>query len=478
MNIEEYTRQDATGLAELIRSGEVSAEEVHTVAVEAIGKVQPQINACVNEPWDRPLDYNPDGPFAGAPFGLKDLICHAAGVPFKWGSRITGEHGVTLDYDTELMARFRRAGLATTVMTATPEFGYGGNTEPLANGSTRNPWDLSRSVGGSSGGSGALVAAGGVPVAHANDAGGSIRIPSSYNGTVGLKPSRGVVSLGPGHGEGVTGLASEFVITRSIRDVAGILDQVAGWVPGERYRVQAPARPYADELTADRRGLRIAVHTSSWAGTPVEPEVAAAVQAVGAILESLGHHVEAATPVFDWERFMIAEHCFWIQFATDMTEAASALSGIAPSEESLEASNLIAYRAGQQMTARQFGEALAIQNETSRIFGNFFTDYDILITPTTNTTALPLGLLDHNDYSLDANSWCDLFHNYLSFTPPFNQTGLPAISLPLAQSSAGMPIGVQLSADMCQESLLIAVSAQLERAMPWADRRPGVHAAG
>jgi amidase len=291
MKIEEYASLDATGVAELIKSGQVTADEVHKVAVEAIGKVQPEINARVAEPWEKPLEYDGSGPFAGVPFGLKDLICHAAGVPTKWGSRLTGEHGVVLDFDTELMARFRKAGLATTVLVSTPEMGYGGNTEPLVNGSTRNPWDLSRSVGGSSGGSAALVASGAVPVAHANDAGGSIRIPSSYNGTVGLKPGRGVVSLGPSFAEGVSGLASEFVVTRSVRDVAGILDQVAGWTPGERYRVQAPARPYVDELDANPTGLRIAIHTSSWAGTAVDPDAVAAVESVARTLEGLGHHV-------------------------------------------------------------------------------------------------------------------------------------------------------------------------------------------
>ncbi|QJY47759.1 amidase [Pseudonocardia broussonetiae] len=475
MNIEEYAELDATGVAELIRSGAVPADEVHQVAVEAIGTVQPEINACVAEPWSSPLDYDRTGPFAGVPFGLKDLVCHAAGVPSRWGSRLTGERGVVFDHDSELMARFRKAGLATTALTATPEMGYGGNTEPLVNGSTRNPWDLSRSVGGSSGGSAALVASGAVPVAHANDAGGSIRIPSSFNGTVGLKPSRGVVSLGPHFAEGATGLASEFVITRSVRDVAGILDQVAGWVPGERYRVQAPSRPYVDELSAEHSGLRIAVHTDSWAGTAVDRDVVAAVESVASALRDLGHHVEAATPTFDYDEFMVAECRFWATFAKDCVVAASALSGLAPGPETLEASTLAGYEAGLRMTAPQLSEALDIQNRTSRALGEFFTRYDLIITPTTNSPALPLGFLDHDDDTISAEEWTHEFHDHLSFTPLFNQTGTPAISLPLGQSSTGLPIGVQLAADMCQEPLLIAVSAQLERAMPWKGRRPAVH---
>lgn len=475
MNIDEYASLDATGVAKLIRIGQVSSEEAHRVAVEAIGKVQPKINACVAEPWEKPLGYESSGPFAGVPFALKDLICHAAGVPSKWGSRLTGEHGVVFDHDTELMARFRKAGLATTVLTATAEMGYGGNTEPLVNGSTRNPWDLNRSVGGSSGGSGALVASGAVPVAHANDAGGSIRIPSSFNGTVGLKPSRGVVSLGPNFAEGVTGLASEFVITRSIRDVAGILNQVAGWMPGERYRVQAPSRPYTEELGAHPKALRIAVHTSSWAGMPVDPDAVAAVESVARTLEGLGHHVEAATPVFDWDEFMVAECRFWATFAADSVVAASRLSGLAPSVDTLEASTLAGYEYGIRMSAQEMSEALAIQNRISRILGKFHTRYDLLLTPTTNSPALPLGFLNHNENGLGAEEWVHKFHDHLSFTPLFNHTGTPAISLPLGQSVTGLPIGVQLAADMCKESTLIAVSAQLEQALPWSDRKPGVH---
>lgn len=475
MNLDEYTMLDATGLAEHIAKGDITAAEAHALALEAIAKVNPDINACAAAPFAEPLAYSESGPYAGVPFGLKDLICYAKGVPTKWGSRMSGT-GVVFDHDTTLMSKFREAGLATTVLTTTPENGYGGNTEPLISGSTRNPWDLSKSVGGSSGGSGAIVAAGAVPLAHGNDAGGSIRIPSSYNGTVGLKPGRGIVSLGPAHAEGVTGLASEFVLTRSVRDVAGVLDQVAGWVPGERYRLAAPPASYTSALTAEPAGLRIAMHTESWAGSHVDPEVAAAVEATALQLERIGHHVEVATPVFDWDQFMIAERVFWIQFGTDCVAALSALTGKEPTPENLEACNWNAYQAGMKMTARQMSEALAIQNQTSRSAGAFFTDYDILLTPTTNTTALPLGTLDHNDPTIDADGWCDLFHEKLSFTPFYNQTGLPAISLPLAESSSGMPIGIQLGADMGNESLLIAVASQLEQAMPWTDRKPSIHA--
>ncbi|QRY46730.1 amidase [Mycolicibacterium boenickei] len=476
MNIDEYARLDGVGIAKLIADKEVTAAEVHAAAKQAIAKVQPTLNACTGEPWAQPLEYEPEGPLAGVPFALKDLVCYAKDVPGKWGSRLAGESGISFDHDTVLMSRFRKAGLATTVMTATPEFGYGGNTEPLVNGSTRNPWDTTRSVGGSSGGSGALVAAGGVPIAHANDAGGSIRIPSSYNGTVGLKPSRGLVPLGPAIGEGAFGLAAEFAITRTVRDAAAVLDQVAGWAPGERYRVHAPKISYSAASAVRAEPMRIAICTESWAGTAVEADVAAAVEATGRVLSELGHHIDYATPIFNWEEFMEAECCFWWSHAFGSVMAVSQMSGREPGPETVEASTLAGFRAGQNLTLNELSRALGIQNGISRTFGQFFTEYDVLITPTTNSTALPLGFLDHNDGSIDAATWVHKFHDHLSFTPPYNQTGLPAISLPLGLSRDGMPIGVQLGGDMCSESLLLSLAAELEEAMPWSGRKPAVHA--
>jgi amidase len=476
MHVDEYTAHDATGLAELIKAGKVKAAEVHAAAVEALRAVLPQLGAGASEPFDAPLEHDASGTFGGVPFALKDLVCHAADVPTRMGSRLTGSQGLTFPYDTELMSRFRKAGLATTILSTSPEMGYNANTEPLIHGSTRNPWDVTRSAGGSSGGSSALVAAGAVPVAHANDGGGSIRIPAACNGLVGLKPTRGRVPIGPDYQEALSGFAVEFAVTRTVRDAAALLDEVAGWAPGDKYRLQAPERPYAHEAGQDPAPLRIAVHTASWAGTDVDPEVVTAVEGVAGVLEGLGHQIERDTPEFDWAEFMLAHYRVWGGFVAESVHAVSAMSGLAPSSDTLEATVLAGYEYGRALTVIEMGEAFGIVNRISRMMGQFHQRYDVLLTPTMNTPPLPLGYLDANA-DLDHEAWTRRIFDVVSFTPLFNLTGAPAISLPLATTAGGLPIGVQFAADLCGESTLLALAGQLERAMPWADRRPGVHAA-
>jgi amidase len=477
VKVEEYAAHDATGLAELIKTGKVSAGEVYAAALAALEAVLPQLNAGAADPFETPLRHDSGGPFGGVPFAVKDLLCHAAGVPTRMGSRITGPSGVTFAQDTELMTRFRKAGLAITIQSTSPEMGFNANTEPVLHGSTRNPWDTSRSAGGSSGGSGALVAAGAVPAAHANDGGGSIRIPAAYNGLVGLKPTRGRVPLGPDFQEALSGFACEFAVTRTVRDAAALLDAVAGWAPGEKYRLQAPPRPFARELERDPDPLRVAVHTSSWAGSVVDPEVTAAVNDVAATLEALGHHVEPATPEFDWAEFMLAHYRLWAAFLAESVHSVSLVCGLAPGPDTLEATTLAAYEYGRVLTVLQMGEALAIVNRISRAVGQFHQRYEVLVTPTTNTPPLPLGYLDANA-DPDHEAWTRRVFDVASFTPLFNLTGAPAISLPLAATAAGLPIGVQFAADLCGESTLLALAGQLERALPWAKRKPRVHAAG
>ncbi|MEJ8632163.1 amidase [Streptomyces sp. MS2.AVA.5] len=476
MDVREYAMQDAVGLAELVRSGNVSAAEVCAAAAEAIETVNPQLNAVVAGPWIEPLSCSANGPFAGVPFALKDLLCHAAGVPSRLGSRLTGGTGVTFPHDTELVARFRKAGLSVIALTSTPEMGYNANTEPVTNGSTRNPWNVHRSAGGSSGGSTALVAAGAIPMAHANDGGGSIRVPAAYNGLVGLKPTRGLVSLAPDYQEALYGFASEFAVTRSVRDCAALLDEVAGWVPGEKYRLQAPPRRYSQEIDRNPAPLRIAVHTDSWAGTEVDPEIALAVNHVARELEGLGHHVECETPVFDWEEFMLAHFRIWAGYVAESVHAISSFSGRAPSRETLEPTVMAGYEYGRALTAIEMGEAFSIVNKISRELGAFHTRYDVLLTPTTNTPPLPLGFLNAGDQSLTHEQWVRRIFDVVSFTPLFNLSGAPAITLPLSTTADGLPIGVQLSADLCGESTLLALAGQLERALPWNQRRPQIHA--
>jgi amidase len=449
MKVDEYSEYDATGLAQLIRSRQVTAAEVQQAAREAILRVDDRLNAVVGEPFEQPLAYREDGPFAGVPFVVKDLLCHAAGVPQRAGTRMTGD-GVRFDYDTFLMDRFRAAGLATLAITTTPELGFNATTEALTYGSTHNPWDLSRSPGGSSGGTAALVAAGAIPVGHGNDGGGSIRIPASCCGLVGLKPTRGRTSLGPDYSEAVSGFGIEFALTRTLRDCAALLDAVAGSMPGDRYVIREPERPWSQELGASAGRLRIAFTTRAWSGVPVDSECEAAVQKAARELQSLGHEVEEASPSFDAEAFHLANVRIWCEFLAEGISALSSVLSVQPSRENLEATTFACYEYGRQLTALQWAEAGAIVNQVSRNVGAFFSRYDLLLTPTIATPPYPLGVLNADDPSLDADGWTRKIFTLCPFTGLFNATGQPALSLPLSMSSDGLPIGVQLVGRMCE----------------------------
>ncbi|MDK0524308.1 amidase family protein [Streptomyces sp. ML-6] len=475
MNFEEYAALDATALAAVIASGEVTADEVAALATEAIAGVDKELNAVAEGPFDRPLDHAADGRFAGVPFAIKDLVCHAAGVPTRMGTRLLGE-GHVPSADTHLMERFRAAGLATLAVTTTPELGFNGNSEALAYGSTRNPWNTAHSAGGSSGGSAALVAAGALPVAHANDGGGSIRVPAACNGLVGLKPSRGRVPSGPDWAEGLYGMGVELAVTRTVRDTAALLDEVAVSYPGDPFVIAPPTRPWIQEVGADPGRLRIAVHTESWAGSHVDPEVARAVEETARVLEAAGHHVERGTPNIEWEALLDTNLVLWSSFLAGSVAGIEALTGATAGPENLERTSWACVEYGRKVGALELGRALTALNTVSREVGRFFTEYDLLLTPTMNTPAPLLGHLDANA-DLSAFEWTARIFDVCSFTSLFNQTGTPAISLPLGQSTQGLPIGVQLAGPACSEAMLLCVAGQLEEAMPWAGRRPAVHAA-
>ena len=312
MQVREYARFDAVGLRELIVKGDVTADDVQAAAMAALEEVQPRLNALVAPPFEQPVAGDADGVLAGVPFVIKDLVCSAEGVAQESGSRLFA--GYVADHDSTLMARFKRAGLSTMGRTATPELGFNANTAPIVNGPTRNPWNVDHIPGGSSGGSSSLVAARAVPVAHANDGGGSIRIPASCTGLVGLKPSRGRVPLGPDIDEALNGLAIEFAVTRTVRDAATLLDAVAGPSIGDKYTVGRPQRAYSEEVGADPGRLRVALSTTSPWGRSVDSEVAAVVADVGRRLESAGHSVDEAAPPLDVEAFLAANVTIWSWF--------------------------------------------------------------------------------------------------------------------------------------------------------------------
>lgn len=477
MQIDEYTKHDAVGLAELIRAGEVSSAEVQDAAARALDQVEPALSAIVGERYAQPLDHDADGVFAGVPFAIKDLVIHADGVPTRNGTRMLGE-GVVLG-ESALMTRFRKAGLAAMATTRTPEFGFNATTEAIAYGApTKNPWDTTRSPGGSSGGSAALVAARALPVAHANDGGGSIRIPASACGLVGLKPSRGRVTVGPGYGDPLLGLGVEFALSRSVRDTATMLDAVHGSEPGERYLLPEPALSFSESAKRGAERKRIAI---AWdlltPGQQMDPQVRAAVEETAALLESMGHIVEIASPQIDHEEWLDASYKLWATFLADGVQTLSGLLGIEASSEVLEHVTLRCVEYGENVTGVDLMRTEGTMNRASRALGEFHTEYDLTLSATMMSPTFPLGHFDQNDPALDAQGWFEKLFSGLG-TALFNATGTPGISVPLAQSAEGWPIGIQLGAAYGDEATLIALAADLERARPWADRRPGVVAGG
>jgi amidase len=477
MRLDEYANHDGLGLADLVRRGEVSAAELAALAQSAIDALNPQLNAVIGRVEPQPPAGGAAAPFHGVPFLIKDLVLHAQGVPCDMGSRLVAG-AFTSPHDTELMARFRAAGLVTLGRSNTPEFGFNATTEPLLHGPTRNPWDLTRSAGGSSGGSAAAVAAGIVPVAHANDGGGSIRIPAAQCGLVGLKPTRGRTPVGPETGMPLHDLGIEHVVTRTLRDCAALLDAVEGPAPGDRFAIARPARPYADELRrAPPRPLRIAFHADGGAHAVVDPQCRAAVEAVAAQCQALGHHVEPAKPAYDEAMFDRVNLCYWTSFLAGAVTGLAAMLGRTPSAENLEACTWASVQHGLSLRAVDLEEADVLANLICRSVAAFFQRYDLLLTPVTAAPPIALGVMDCNRSGLDAAGWLREVFRHMPFTALYNLTGQPAFSLPLASSAEGLPIGVQLVARYGDEATLFNLGGQLEQAMPWAARRPAIHVA-
>ncbi|VWC56922.1 amidase [Burkholderia lata] len=474
MNIDEYVRHDATGLADEIRAGRVSADDVMRAAKAAVARVNPELNAII-ETFDAPLEYAADGPFAGVPFLIKDLVLHANGIANDSGSRLLAGRYES-PADSELMARFRRAGFATFGRTTTPEFGFNATTESVLHGPTRNPWNPAYSAGGSSGGSAAAVAAGIVPAAHANDGGGSIRIPAAACGLVGLKPSRGRTPVGPDYNLPLFGLGIEFAVTRTVRDSAAILDAVEGPEPGAMFDIGRPPVRYADAIRTPARRLRVAVATR-FPGTGVtHPDCVAAAEQVARTLEQLGHDVDVAMPAYDAEALASANCTAWTAFLASVALGAAETLGRPYDPRDVEACTHACIEHGRALSGLDLQRMLMQFNGVSRAVGSFFGGYDLLVTPVMRMPTVELGYLDQNDATLDARGWCDKVFDYCPFTGLFNVTGTPAISLP-AGWSGDRPVGVQLAGPMGSEAVLLQVAAALEQTIGWHTRRPRVHAA-
>jgi len=465
VDLHEYSRYDAVGLRELIEAGEVTAVEVETVAREAIEAANAVVNGLALPVFSPALDHDPDGPFGGVPFLIKDSGPMAAGVEFTIGSRSL--RGVRAPHDTDLMRRFRAAGLVTLGSTTVPELCLSFATEPVSTGPTRNPWDPARGVGGSSGGAAAMVAAGAVPVAHANDSAGSTRIPAGACGLVGLKPSRGRTPCGPDSGDPAFGGVGDFAVTRTVRDTARLLDAVQGPGVGDKYTAPPPLRPYADELVADPGRLRIGVTTRPWSGVPVDAEVVEVTNRVATLLSDLGHDVTEAAPRLGWEDVVLA--CRSEGFAIS---APFLTAPRRPDPARLEAVSRQILAESEELRALDLLAMLDAQNRVSRAVGPFFTDHDLFVTPTLGELPPPHGTLSSDEPGHTVDSWLRKLFAHGPFTVVFNLTGQPALSLPLGQSASGLPIGVQFVAPYGREDTLIRVAALLEQALPWRDRRP------
>lgn len=468
-------RLDATAQAELVACGEATPLELVEAAIARIERVNPQLNAVIHRLFDkaRAEATSPAlgcGPFRGVPFLVKDAVCTTAGDPYHAGMRFLKRHAYHAPQDSELARRFRAAGFVFVGKTNTPEMALSATTEPLAYGPTRNPWSLEHSTGGSSGGSAAAVAAGLVPVGHANDMGGSIRIPAAHCGLVGLKPSRARSTLAPAFGEYWGPLTHEHVVTRSVRDSATILDCIAGPAVGDPYTAPPFARPLREELGARPGALRIGIVTAA-GSSPTHPDCVAAAERTAALLSELGHRIEPVR-LAELDAPVMGP---WIgpAIARDLDRHAE-LVGEPIGPDDVEPLNWLMAEQGRAMSAAEYVK----QSEAAWLWARSLSahwgrDFDVLLTP---TAAAPPPRLGELGPLAPLPELLARLGAYTVFTMPFDVTGQPAISLPLDWNAEGLPIGIQLTAAYGREDVLIRLASQLEEARPWADRRPGVHA--
>jgi len=475
VQFDDYVKHDALALGALVRRGEVSALELLEAAVARAEAVNPKLNALVHR-FDeiarvRARSFAPrDEPFAGVPLLLKDILGDHAGVPTRFGSGFLPP--VPAAGDSTLVARFKEAGFVPFAKTNVPEFGLPPFTEGRLYGPARNPWDLSRTPGGSSGGSAAAVAAGIVPVAHANDGGGSIRIPAACCGLVGLKPTRGRNSLGPNLGDIMGGLVVEHVVSRTVRDTAAALDAVAGYVPGDPYAAPPPAQPFLAEVTAKPRKLRIAFSTRMPYGGGLDPEILAATKATAKLCAELGHEVEEASFELDVARLAPA---FFAVYATGLASTilnAAQQMKREPQASDVEAMTWNFFQMGRQISGAQYLAATGALQSAGRAFAGFFAERDIWLTPSLGSLPLPVGLIDFDDPK--ANFADPRIAAFALYNPLYNLSGQPAISLPLHVSKAGLPIGMMFGARYGEEAVLLRLAGELERAQPWIGRRPAL----
>ena len=473
MRFDEYRKHDATALAGLIAKREISASDVLDIAIARAEQVNPAINAIVHQQYEKARTTAaagaPDGPLKGVPYLIKDLAFLDKGEPARLGSSLFKDY--VADHDSAYVTRCKKAGLVIMGRSATPEFGLNPNTEPRLHGSCRNPWNLEHSPGGSSGGAAAAVAAGVLPVAHATDGGGSIRIPAAQCGLFGLKPSRGRVSFAPDTGEGWGGLSIGHVVSRSVRDSALMLDCTAGAEPGDPYAAPTPERTFVEALGRPPGKLRIALMLQDHRGAKLHPECEAAVQNAAKLCASLGHSVEEADPKLD----LIALRPMNARIAAANTARSCALRwkalGREPNPKDVEAGTWATYQRGLQISGVEYAEAIAAVHTMGRRMAAFLGSYNVILSTVLAGPPPKLGYFDQNG---DPATFAERVNTYLSVTPLHNATGTPAMSVPLHWTADGLPVGVHFAGRYGEEATLLQLAAQLEQAQPWFDRVPAL----
>lgn len=476
MPFSEYAQFDGLGLAELVAKGDVSPAELVEAAISRIEQHNPILNAVVCTMFDqaraaaaRPVPRN-GAPFRGVPFLLKDILGNYEGVPTTSACRFMT--GVPAARDDTLVARFKAAGLIAVGKTNVPECGILPTTESALYGPAHNPWNLKHSTGGSSGGSAAAVAAGIVPLAHANDGGGSIRIPASCCGLVGLKPTRARNPMGPDIGDFANGLIAEHVVSRSVRDTAAALDCTHGPEAGDPYYAPHVSRPFLEEARTPPGHLRVAFSTKQATGVALHPECVRAVESTAKLLEELGHTVEEAMPPIDPGTVMSSFLTVFTAAHATMIDAFALLNGRTPDEADFEGLTWAIYQQGKQIPATQYLISVAMLQIVSRQVGRFHETYDVWLTTTLGAPPIELGTIDIQER--DPIKGLGQLANYVPTTPLQNATGQPAISLPLHWTADGLPVGLMFTAALGGEGTLLRLAGQLEQARPWKDRHPPV----
>jgi Asp-tRNA(Asn)/Glu-tRNA(Gln) amidotransferase A subunit family amidase len=475
MDSREYADCDGLELAARIRSGELSAHDALSHAYKVISRVDPKVNAFVSLEEDqarRDANSPGTGVFAGVPMAMKDCVGFVRGAPRRFGSRLT--QVFRAEQDDEVYVRYRAAGLNPIGTTNVPEFSSSLTTESRLHGACRNPWDLTRSVGGSSGGSAAAVAYGAVPIAYGNDSAGSIRIPSSCCGVFGLRPSRGRVPMGPLFGEIWHGLFTHHVITRSVRDSAAVLDASHGIDAGAPYGAPAPQRSFLAECDAATERLRIAVLDTPQLNIELHPECAQGLEQTTALLQKMGHTVLNAVLEYDPGQMRLhLATLLGVALAEELPPLGKE-SGREIGPDTVEACHRALLARGQKTSALELSAALSFRHVLARAFGRFFADYDLLLTPTLAEPPPLLGEIDAD--SSDVDAYVDRLRRFSPFAPMANFAGLPSMSVPLHWTRSGLPVGMMFTGRYADEATLFRLASTLERMHPWRDRHPPLSA--